>query len=267
MKKILIIEDDELLGDLLVQKLQGAGYECQFVRDGSIGFAKISEWLPDLVILDLFLPILNGFDILSQKKLNSKIAGIPAVVLTNSLKPTNAGGFDKLGVSDFIIKSDVTQEEILNRIKKVLEKNESSAVNNESSNIIIGSKVDALLGKTILIVEDDKFLGSILVSRFSDRKCKMIHVLTGESALLEITKKKPNAILLDILLPGIDGFTVLEKVRNDPVAKDVPVIIISNFNQMKDKEKAESLGAKFLVKALANPDEIVSQVEDSVGGK
>lgn len=255
MKKILIIEDDELLGDLLVHKLKASGYDCLFVRDGAEGFAQISKWMPDLIILDLFLPLLNGFDILNQKKLDNKISGIPAMVLTNSLRPTNAGGFEKLNVSDFIIKSEVTQEEILARIKKVLDSTESA----NAAQFVAEHNI--LSGKTILIVEDDKFLGSILTARLSDRKASVVYSITGEAALDELKKKKPDVILLDILLPGINGFEVLKNVRDNPETKETPVIVISNFNQASDKEKAEAMGAQFLVKALSNPDEIVEHVE------
>lgn len=84
MKKILIIEDDELLGDLLLNNIKKSGFECELVNDGIKGYQRIIDWMPDLVMSDLFLPSLNGFEILSQKRMNVKIATIPVIILTKS---------------------------------------------------------------------------------------------------------------------------------------------------------------------------------------
>ncbi|MEI8062130.1 MAG: response regulator [bacterium] len=262
MKKILIIEDDELLGDLLLQKLKSSGYECVLMREGSKGYAKISEWMPDMIVLDLFLPILNGFDILAQKRMDAKIATIPVIVLTNSLRPTSATAIEKLGASDFLVKSDVTQEEIVERIRKIFEKTSETDMGGAAS-----KGHDVLVGKKILVVEDDKFLGSILVSRLMSRKVKVVYATSGEAALEELKKDTPEAVLLDIMLPGIDGFEVLKQIRENPATKALPVMILSNISQVKDKEKAESMGAGFLVKALVNPDDIVAQTEEILRSK
>ncbi len=256
MKKILIIEDDELLGDLLLQNLKSAGFECELTRDGMKGYKRISELMPDLVVSDLFLPSLSGFEILSQKRMDVKIATIPVIILTNSLRPTSIGSIENLGAVDFMVKSDVTQEEILKRVKNILNKETNMSQDQLSAQ---GNK-NILEGKKILVVEDDKFLGSILVSRLVGQKVDAFYANTGEVALEQIKKQIPDIVLLDILLPGIDGFEVLKQMRENPLTEKVPVMVLSNFNQMKDKEKAESLGASFLVKALVNPDDIIEQV-------
>ena len=120
MKKILLIEDEAVLGDVLLRKLKGAGYEAELIHDGTKGFARIVEWMPDLILLDLFLPLLNGFEILKQKKADLKIAGIPVIVLTNSIHPVRGTEVEGLGVSGFLVKSDVTPEAIINKIKALL---------------------------------------------------------------------------------------------------------------------------------------------------
>lgn len=252
MKKILIIEDDELLGDLLLNNIKKSGFECELVNDGIKGYQRIIDWMPDLVMSDLFLPSLNGFEILSQKRMNVKIATIPVIILTNSLRPTSVGSIEKLGAVDFMVKSDVTQEEIMKRVKNVLDKR------TEGEN--------TLEGKKILVVEDDKFLGSILISRLVGKKVNAIYANSGEVALEEIKKQTPDIVLLDILLPGIDGFEVLKQIRANPVTEKVPVMVLSNFNQVKDKEKIESMGAIFLVKALVNPDDIILRIEKMLKG-
>ncbi len=262
MKKILIIEDEAVLGDVLLQKLQVSGYQAELIREGEKGFAKISEWMPDLILLDIFLPHLNGIEILKKKAADIKISGIPTIVLTNSYHPINGTEIEKFGVIDFLVKSNTTPEKIIERIKKVFENTPVTTIKAS-----VDSTENVLSGKNILLVEDDGFLGSIMHSRLTNIKALVTVAKSGEEALEELKKQKFDAALLDILLPGITGFDVLQSIRDNPETKDMPATVISNFNQVKDKEKAESMGAAFLVKALVNPDDIVEHVGKMLSGK
>ena len=125
-------------------------------------------------------------------------------------------------------------------------------------------RIDLLSGKRILLVEDDAFLASILNSRLTSHNVQITVAKNGEDALSALAGAPFDAILLDVLLPGMNGFEVLETIRNTPEIKDTPVTIISNFSQVKDREKAESMHANFLVKALVNPDDILAQVEKMI---
>lgn len=130
--------------------------------------------------------------------------------------------------------------------------------NEENANAPIG-------GKKLLIVEDDDFLSSILLSRLNNKDTTVILTGSGEGALNELKKGTPDAILLDILLPGINGFDVLKVIRADALLKDIPVTVISNFDQAKDKEMAKSMNADYLVKALVTPDDIAAKVDEMLG--
>lgn len=148
--------------------------------------------------------------------------------------------------------------------------NESSngtGANTISTNITNEKVVDALSGKKILLVEDDAFLASILNSRLVSRNVQLTVAKNGEEALATLAGSPFDAVLLDVLLPGMSGFEVLQIIRTTPEIKDVPVTVISNYSQVKDREKAESMNAHFLVKALVNPDDILAQVEKMVAGK
>ncbi len=119
-----------------------------------------------------------------------------------------------------------------------------------------------LEGKYIIIVEDDVFLGDLLQQKLIKEKCLVFLAKDGETGVEKIQEKKPDLVLLDILLPGIDGYEVLRKIKADPKLADIPVIIFSNFGQRTDIEKAEQLGAiDFIVKATSSLDDIVSRVK------
>ncbi|MEI6057934.1 MAG: response regulator [bacterium] len=122
--------------------------------------------------------------------------------------------------------------------------------------------VKKMAGKKILWVEDDKFLGSIVQKRMSTYGGEMVLAVNGDDAFKYLEDHTPNAIVLDLVLPGMSGFDILKKVRDNDAFKKVPVLILSNLNQSSDIERAKILGAeKFLVKASVSLEEIMRQIQ------
>ncbi len=115
--------------------------------------------------------------------------------------------------------------------------------------------------KKILIVEDDEFLRSLAAKRLEKEGYKIDVAIDGETAYPKAVEAKPKLILLDLLLPGIDGFAVLEKLRADDNFKNIPVVVFSNLGQKEDIEKAKQLGANdFLIKANFTLDDVTAKV-------
>ncbi len=119
----------------------------------------------------------------------------------------------------------------------------------------------SLKGKRVFIIEDDVFLGSMLSERIASETKEVKLFKNGEEAITEMDKNIPDIVLLDILLPGIDGFEVLKRIRASEKTKNIPVLIVSNTSQLENREKAKALGAEFLLKALVTPHEIVDKIE------
>lgn len=118
----------------------------------------------------------------------------------------------------------------------------------------------------ILIVEDDTSLGELLTVRLVKEGFITELAIDGENAIESFRKEKPALILLDIILPGIDGFEVLKQVREDPNLKKIPVLILSNLEQKDDIQRGLSLGAqKFLIKASLDLDGIIENVKTALG--
>ncbi|MFA5022669.1 MAG: response regulator [Candidatus Paceibacterota bacterium] len=117
--------------------------------------------------------------------------------------------------------------------------------------------------KKVLIVEDDEFLRSLNAKRLETEGFKVAVAVDGQNAIDLIPKEMPNLIFLDLLLPGVDGFEVLKKIKEDPKTKDIPVIVFSNLGQKEDIEKAHALGAiDFLVKANFTLDDVVLKIKE-----
>ena len=109
----------------------------------------------------------------------------------------------------------------------------------------------------ILIVEDDKFLRELLTRKLDSVGFQISTAIDGHDALKKIKDELPQIILLDLVLPGVDGFEILKQIKEDPKTSKIPVIILSNLGQKEEVEKGIKLGADdYLVKAHFTPDEM-----------
>ncbi|MCX6780175.1 MAG: response regulator [Candidatus Magasanikbacteria bacterium] len=114
----------------------------------------------------------------------------------------------------------------------------------------------------VLLVEDDVFLSGIYQKKFEMEGYKVTAVDNGEKVLPEAKKKMPDIIMLDILLPKMDGFTVLSKLKEDEQVKNIPVILLTNLGQKDDVEKGLQMGAAdYLIKAHFKPSEVVDKIK------
>lgn len=115
---------------------------------------------------------------------------------------------------------------------------------------------------TILIVEDDKFLRELIVQKLIKEKYEVSEAIDGEQGIRKIKEEKPDLVLLDLILPGIDGFEVLSKMKDEPGLSSIPVIILSNLGQKEDVERGLKLGAvDYLIKAHFTPGEIIEKMK------
>jgi len=119
-EKILIIEDDVFLGDLISKKLKQEGFEVIHATDGQQGIEKAKETNPDLILLDLILPEMDGFEALKTLKSTVETDSIPVIILSNlGQKEDVERGFD-LGADDYLIKAHFTPDEIIKRVRTPL---------------------------------------------------------------------------------------------------------------------------------------------------
>jgi Response regulator containing CheY-like receiver, AAA-type ATPase, and DNA-binding domains len=117
----------------------------------------------------------------------------------------------------------------------------------------------------ILIVEDDPLMQRMYQKVFSLEKYEVVTADNGEEALLKVHESKPNLILLDIMMPKVNGLQVLEKLKSDPDTKTIPVIMLTNLAGTQDAENALEKGAiKYIVKSEHEPKSIVNMVKEIV---
>lgn len=121
--------------------------------------------------------------------------------------------------------------------------------------------------KTILFVEDESALQKTLEDRLKKEGFEMIHALDGESGLRLAQEKKPDLVLLDLTLPRMTGFEVLDGLKRLDSTKSIPVIVLTNLENLEDVQRALDLGAKtYLVKSNYTLEEVAAKVKQAVEG-
>ncbi len=118
MGKILIIEDDDFLRGLLVKKLTEDGHVTEEAEDGEKGLNSLSESKPDLVLLDLLLPGIHGFEVLSWLKQEEDLSDVPVIILSNLGSEKDIEKGYSLGAEDYLVKSKFTPQEITEKVRK-----------------------------------------------------------------------------------------------------------------------------------------------------
>ncbi len=120
--RILIVEDDEFLLEMYVMKLEKEGYQVYSAVDGEEGFKLAQKEIPNLILLDLNLPKMNGFEVLEALKKDENTKDIPVIVLTNYAQKDDIDKCLDLGADSYLIKAHFVPSEVIGKIKKVLNK-------------------------------------------------------------------------------------------------------------------------------------------------
>jgi DNA-binding response OmpR family regulator len=116
---------------------------------------------------------------------------------------------------------------------------------------------------TVLVVEDDKFLRELISRKLIKEGFNVESAIDGEEGIKMVKELNPAIVLLDLILPGADGFEVLSRIKGDPALSSIPVIILSNLGQKEDVEKGLKLGAvDYLIKAHFTPGEIIEKIKN-----
>lgn len=121
MKKILIIEDEEVIRNLMKKKLVSNGFEAETAENGKIGLEKLRSNRPDLILLDIIMPEMGGFDVLKEIK-GTDLEEVPVVIVSNSGQPVEIDKAKDYGVEDWIVKTEFDPNEVVKKVVSLIGK-------------------------------------------------------------------------------------------------------------------------------------------------
>lgn len=257
-EKILIAISDKNLLNVLVDRLDQSGYFTETVENGEDVINKLKEYQPELLLLDTVLPNRNGYDILTEKSFDKDITKIPVILISNSGEPIKMKQVPGTPtIKDYVIKIHVDPKEVINKIEKVFGRAENIE-NNQN-------KMDSITKGKVLWVEDDKLISNILTKKLESSGYTVLRADGKDQTFNILEKEIPDIIIMDIILPNMNGLDIVEKIKMRQPLKHIPIIVLSNLNKQSDIDKAISLGInKYMVKASSSLDEIVKQVKSLI---
>jgi diguanylate cyclase (GGDEF)-like protein len=249
--KILVIEDNPISRKMVRVALQAEGYTVIEAPDGKTALTLMIEQKPDLVLQDLLLPDVNGFDLLAQLRKVPSAAKIPILALTGLIAKADELRLADAPFTDYLFKP--------------LEP--SLLVSTVRSHLPLGEYSPEKPGKNrrILVVDDESSQLKLLATYLSHLGFEVATASNGNDGLVKAREYQPDAIISDVLMPGLDGFQLCIKIRQDPELARVPILLRSNsYDQAGDKELARKVGAYALVPTDPEFREVIRSLLESL---
>ncbi len=206
---VVVIEDDPSSSELVAVHLSAAGLRPIAVRSGEEGLDAVRALRPTAVVLDIRLPGMDGWDVLSQIKADPELAGTPVVVV--SVLADRGRGF-ALGASDYLVKP-VSGEVLLGAVWRAV-----------ADRVDPGGSGDR---PTLAVIDDDPMALELVRATLEPQGWRVVTFTSGTQALRSLTSVAPSIVLVDLLMPDTDGFAVIDALRADPATVSVPVVVLT----------------------------------------
>jgi CheY-like chemotaxis protein len=230
---ILVVDDDATARELVERHLKRAGFAVVTARGGKEGFRLVRELRPAAVTLDIMMPDLDGWTVLAAIKGDPALANIP-VVLMSMVDQKNRGY--ALGATDYLVKP-------VDRGKLI-----------ETLTAICGSAAGAAL-----LVDDDELVRRVVRQVLQPLGWQVTEAENGQVAVEALSAAKPNVIILDLMMPKMDGFEFLDKIRSRPDWQNVPVVVIT-AKDLTGEDRARLNGGIERIIQKSNRDEMLRQL-------
>ncbi len=243
LEKIVIVDDDELEFEKFKKAFKDEGVRIDYIKDSELAFSKILESQPDLVILDLIMPRMDGITLSHKLKSNIETKHIPIIISTaKNLTEEERNSLQSI-VEEITIKSVSHPLDVLKILRDRLKLQESLGSMKKLNNTKINAdgKIETQKDKKtylgeVLIVDDDPDTLFTINEIVEASGCKTVLAKNGLEALNILEQRMPDLILMDIMMPVMDGFQAIKKIRENPVWSQITVFAVTAKAMQEDKE-------------------------------
>jgi HAMP domain-containing protein/CheY-like chemotaxis protein/signal transduction histidine kinase len=259
-KRLLVIEDNDRERESIVALLGHDDIEIEAVGTGADALERLRARAFDCCVVDLRLPDMTGFDLLEQLQAEEKLRDIPIVVFTGK-ELTDAEEKRLRAVAKSVVLKDVQSPErlldetalFLHRVVADLPEDKRRMIER------LHGSADALRGRKVLVVDDDARNIFALTTVLENREMEVLSATNGRQAI-DLIKRTPDlsVVLMDIMMPEMDGYETMREIRKDPSFRTLPILALTAKAMKGDREKCLEAGASDYIAKPVNTDQLLS---------
>ena len=234
---VLVVEDDPAAAELLTRQLLAAGYRTEVARTGTEALAQARRLQPAAITLDIILPEVDGWEVITRLKSDERTSSIPIVVVSVVDNPELGLA---LGAIDYLVKP-IEANDLIQRLNRF--------------NLKRASATDAI---RVLVVDDEPANRTLLTRALEPAGFTVVPASGGREAIELARSMKPDLVLLDLMMPEVTGFDVVEALRADEATRDTPIMIVTATNLTEaDKRLLNGRVSKILSRGSVATTDIV----------
>jgi len=234
--RVLVVDDDPSVRDLVARHLGRDGYRVETAADGRLALAIAKKFVPDVITLDVLMPHFDGWTVLTRLKHDPELKNIPVIIL--SITDDRKLGFS-LGASEFLTKP----------------------VDHEELRQVVAKHLPAPLPGNLLVVEDDAATRVVIRRTLEGNGWKIYEATNGRLGMEIMDEVRPQVIILDLLMPEMDGFEFLSELKQNRNWQKVPVIVLTAKNlTADDHRRLEGSVEGILQKGEQSTQELLNQL-------
>lgn len=246
---VLIVDDDPDIREGIVAVLETNDYRLATGSNGIECMEHIRNEIPDLLILDMLMPRMDGFAVIRELRSDPDLAGIPIIVLTTVIEDAAYRRYEletgvAMDVSNYIEKP-APPDELLRRVSTIVDQ------------------------PYIIVADDDPDIIEAISTVLDSRPYNVAAARDGEQCLDMIGKRSPDLLLLDLLMPRMDGFAVIRELQSDPATAKIPILVLTTVVEDASRRRYELETGRdmpvraYLQKPIA-PKQLLGEVEKSL---
>ncbi|MEM7222509.1 MAG: response regulator [Pseudomonadota bacterium] len=237
---VLVVDDDPVVLDMMRRLLAKEGFDVVTANDGREGLELAREFMPSVITLDVLMPRFDGWCVLREIKTDPELAHIPIIMVT--ILDEKKKGF-ALGATDYLTKP----------------------VDRKKLGGILSKYRNCGRSNRILIVEDDEPTRSLMARSLAGEDWEVVEAENGRVALERLAETMPDLILLDLMMPEMDGFDFIAALRKMPAMKDVPVVVVTAAELTEEDHRRLNGGVeRVLQKSAFDRDALLEELCQSV---
>ena len=240
-RTVLVIDDDKVVQKLLQDYLSKLGYAVALASDGSSGLKMANKLRPDAIILDVMMPDMDGWEVLSALKSDPLLNEIP-VIMASIEEHKNIGY--ALGATDYLVKP-VSRNQLSSILQRYTDEDEEK--------------------RLVMIVEDDLVVRELMAEMLKNEGWRVFKAENGEVALEHIDDKQPSLILLDLLMPVMDGFEFVARLREQERWRKIPVVVLTSTTLTpEDHARLHGYVESVVLKESYSRHELLAQLHELI---